>query len=371
MNKENGTTTKTPKALLISLIIRGEKYTFNPYESLNELKSLVETLGYNVVDKIIQKRDSPDPKYFIGKGKLEEIKSIIDREGIELVVFDQQPTIVQVRNLENALKTKVIGRIEVILNIFAQHAKTKEAKLQVELARLEFELSRLTGKGKELEQIRGGIGLRGPGETKLEMDRRYIKRRIYQIRKELKDVKRHKEMLAVNRSEEFVVALVGYTNAGKSSLMQALSKADVLIENKLFSTLDSLVRKVWLPNGKYILLVDTVGFIRNLPPQLVESFYTTLYEVKNANLLLHVVDISSYDPEEQINTVQKVLHEIGVKDKPMIYVFNKIDLIEDKNRIDYFLKKYTPSIEISAKEKINIEKLRELLMEYVEIFARK
>ncbi len=351
------------KAVVVGVAL-GKENRLDVERSLDELEELIRTAGGKVVGRVVQKRTSPDPKYFIGKGKIEEVRRLKDSKGADIVVFDNQLSPAQIKNLENSIGCRVIDRTDVILDIFALHARTKLAKLQVELAQLEHQLPRLRGKGKFMEQIEGGIGFRGPGEKKLELDRRHIKRRIYSIRKQLEKLKKGQEVRRKRRQKEFIVALVGYTNAGKSTLMKRLSGSDVLIEDKLFATLDSTIRKVWLGNGRYFLLTDTVGFINKLPHKLVEAFHSTLEEVRNADLLLHIVDITSPRPEEQIKVVLDVLAEINALDKPVITVFNKIDLLENgRINIVELVKRYKPAVGVSAITGENIDRLKNLIKE--------
>ncbi|SMB95197.1 GTP-binding protein HflX [Desulfonispora thiosulfatigenes DSM 11270] len=300
-------------------------------ESAEELKNLATTAGLIVSETIIQKRDRPDSLYFIGKGKLQEISLYVQQNNIDCVIFDDMLSPSQQNNLMDVLKVKVLDRTSLILDIFAQRAKTKEGKLQVQLAQLNYLLPRLTGKGISMSRLGGGVGTRGPGETKLETDRRYIKRLIHNIETQLKEVKKQRQIHIDKRKNNNVpvVALVGYTNAGKSSLLNILADENVLAENKLFATLDPVTRKVVLDNNQEVLLTDTVGFIKKLPHQLISAFRATLEEIIYADLLLHVVDITNENYEMQIKTVNNVLKEIGVTDIPTIYVYNKVDLLSE------------------------------------------
>jgi GTP-binding protein HflX len=345
-------------------------------EYLNELEFLAETAGANSVKWFIQKLDKPNPKTYIGSGKLEEIKEFIKENEIKLVIFDDELTPSQLRNVERELECRILDRTNLILDIFAQRAKTAYAKTQVELAQYEYLLPRLTRMWTHLERQRGGIGMRGPGESQIETDRRIILDKISKLKSQLKKIDRQMASQRGNRGSMVRISLVGYTNVGKSTIMNMLAKSDVFAENKLFATLDTTVRKVVIENVPF-LLSDTVGFIRKLPHQLVESFKSTLDEVREADILIHVVDISHENFEEQIEIVKNTLHEIGAKDKPVFLVFNKIDAykyipedefsFEDKKRENYSLEELkntwmtrenTPSIFISAKEKININKFR-------------
>ena len=311
-------------------------------ESISELAELSRTAGAHVIKSFIQKISSRNPSYFIGKGKAEEIKAEVAKEGIDLVVFDENLTPGQEKNLEKLLEAKIIDRTTLILDIFAQRARTKEGKLQVELAQLNYLLPRLVGKGDELSRLGGGIGTRGPGESKLESDRRRVRERIARIKHDLEKVRKTRELHRQSRrSVPFpVIAIIGYTNAGKSTLFNRLSKTPdgqgVLAENKLFATLDPTIRKITLEERQTALISDTVGFINKLPHQLIEAFKATLEEVKNADLLLHVIDCSHSNAEAQINSVKKIVEEIDASGKPVINVFNKIDRLEGE--LPHFLK---------------------------------
>ncbi len=299
-------------------------------EHLDELAQLVDTAGADVVARVSQQVVSPNPATLVGEGKVEEIKGTVADVGATLLVLDEELTPVQGANLERELKIRVMDRAEVILDIFATRARSHEAKLQVELAQLEYLLPRLTRMWTHLSRIRGGIGLRGPGETQLETDRRIIRRRIQALKLKLKDVERHRENVRAGRDPMLSLALVGYTNAGKSSILRGLSgEHDILVENRLFATLDTLTREVDLGEGIRGRVSDTVGFIRKLPHHLVASFRATLEEARAADALLHVVDASHPDWEEQIWVVEGVLGELDLSDRPLVVVFNKIDLLPD------------------------------------------
>lgn len=350
-------------------------------EYLDELSFLAETAGALEVKRFYQKLDHPDSKTFLGKGKLEEIKKYIDTHQVDLVIFDDELTGSQLSNIEEVLKRKVIDRSDLILDIFASRAKTAIAKVQVELAQYQYILPRLKGMWKHLERQGGGIGSRGPGETEIETDRRIVKDKISLLRKRLGEFDKQAQTQRKERGEFIRVALVGYTNVGKSTLMTVLSKSDVFVENKLFATLDTTTRKVVLERTPF-LLSDTVGFIRKLPHHLVESFKSTLDEVREADILLHVVDISHPQYEDHIAVVKNTLHELKADDKPTILIFNKMDLYK-KNTFDQWLeeevkeellnqlKKHWDSetqnncIFISATEKENIEELRKILLDKV------
>ncbi|WP_298314946.1 GTPase HflX [uncultured Aquimarina sp.] len=314
------------KAVLIGIITKNQdqdKLT----EFLDELEFLTYTAGGEVVKRFTQKMDVPNPKTFIGSGKMEEVLAYVEQHDIGTVVFDDELSPGQQRNIERILKAKIIDRTNLILDIFAQRAQTSYARTQVELAQCQYYLPRLTGLWTHLERQRGGIGMRGPGETEIETDRRIVRDRISLLKKKLLTIDKQMATQRGNRGKLVRVALVGYTNVGKSTLMNVIAKSDVFAENKLFATLDTTVRKVVIGNLPF-LLSDTVGFIRKLPTQLVESFKSTLDEVREADLLLHVVDISHPQFEDHIDSVSRILEEIDSVDKPVIMVFNKIDAYE-------------------------------------------
>ncbi|CQR56255.1 GTPase HflX [Paenibacillus riograndensis] len=317
------------RAILVSLVTDKIKRTgVDPELSLQELVQLAETAGVIVLDVLRQNKETPDSKWFIGKGKVEELRMAADGLGANTAIFDQELSGAQVRNLEEALDLKIIDRTQLILDIFAGRAKTREGIIQVELAQLSYLLPRLSGHGKNLSRLGGGIGTRGPGESKLETDRRHIRDRISELKRQLDEVVKTRELHRERRrkSGAVQVALVGYTNAGKSTLLKQLTDADVYIENQLFATLDPTSRVLQLPAGKEVVLTDTVGFIQNLPHDLVASFRATLEEVNEANLVLHVVDASSPMREEQMEVVQSILQDLGAAGKPQIVLFNKSDI---------------------------------------------
>ena len=311
------------KAILVS-VCAGNTTMERTEEYLNELAFLLETAGGVALKKVVQKLERPDPRTYVGSGKLEEIKEYKNALDVDFMVFDDELTPAQLRNLEREMGCRILDRTTLILDIFAKRARTSIAKTQVELAQLQYMLPRLTRMWTHLERQRGGIGMRGPGETQIETDRRLITEKIALLKEKLRDIDKQKVQQRKNRESLVRVALVGYTNVGKSTLMNLLSKSDVFAENMLFATLDTTVRKVVLGNLPF-LLTDTVGFIRKLPHGLVESFKSTLDEVCEADLLMHVVDISHPDYEEQINAVNRTLEQIGAYNKPTILVFNKID----------------------------------------------
>lgn len=314
------------KVVLVGIITK-EQDEEKSQEYLDELEFLAFTAGGTVEGRFTQKIDLPNPKTFIGSGKMEEILAFVDENDIGTVIFDDELTPAQQKNIERVLKVKVLDRTSLILDIFAQRAQTSYARTQVELAQYQYLLPRLTGLWTHLERQRGGIGMRGPGETEIETDRRIVRDRIALLKKKLTKIDKQMETQRGNRGALVRVALIGYTNVGKSTLMNVISKSDVFAENKLFATLDTTVRKVVIGNLPF-LLTDTVGFIRKLPTQLVESFKSTLDEVREADLLLHVVDISHPTFEDHINSVNQILDEIKSADKPTIMVFNKIDNYE-------------------------------------------
>ena len=300
-------------------------------DSVAELAELVETAGAVVVGTLIQKRENIHPGTYVGTGKVFELEELIEETGATGIVCDDELSPAQLKNLEEALKTKVMDRTLIILDIFAARASTSEGKIQVELAQLKYRLSRLSGLGRSLSRLGGGIGTRGPGEKKLEMDRRLINSRVAQLNRELKEVQRHREVNRQQRKRSGipVVAVVGYTNAGKSTLLNYMTDAGILSEDKLFATLDPTTRAMNLPNGEKILLTDTVGFIRKLPHNLIEAFKSTLEEAKYADIIVHVVDASSPDRDIQMDVVYKTLKELEVGDKPVVTLFNKCDKFEN------------------------------------------
>ncbi|WP_281887168.1 GTPase HflX [Paenibacillus sp. YYML68] len=318
------------RAILVSLVTQQLKREdlYDPDYSLAELIRLAETASVEVLGTITQNKEYADSKWFIGKGKAEELKQAIEETGANTAIFDQELSGAQVRNLEQFLDVKIIDRTQLILDIFAGRAKTREGIIQVELAQLSYLLPRLSGHGKNLSRLGGGIGTRGPGETKLETDRRHIRDRISELKRQLVEVTRHRTLHRERRKKTgvFQVALVGYTNAGKSTLLRELTEADVYVENQLFATLDPTSRQLKLPGGTEIILTDTVGFIQNLPHDLVAAFRATLEEVNEADLVLHVVDSSTSMMPVQMKVVDEVLEELGAHGKERITIFNKIDM---------------------------------------------
>ncbi|RIX53593.1 GTPase HflX [Paenibacillus nanensis] len=354
------------KAILISLVTAEDKRMGGDSGySLIELEQLAETAGVEVLTTITQNKETADSKWFIGKGKVQEVKALADELGATTAIFDQELSGAQVRNLEEELDLKIVDRTQLILDIFAQRAKTKEGIIQVELAQLSYLLPRLSGHGKNLSRLGGGIGTRGPGESKLETDRRHIRGRISDLKAQLREVVRHRKLYRARRKKAgaIQVALVGYTNAGKSTLLRELTNADVFVENQLFATLDPTSRVLELPNGREVILTDTVGFIQNLPHDLVAAFRATLEEVNEADLVLHVIDSSSPMREEQIAVVEDILGELGASDKPVIKVYNKKDLYTEGGSLVDLPHRSVKTLVISAFDKEDLTLLRETIQE--------
>lgn len=347
-----------PETALLIAVDTGE---YDADVSMQELCELAKTAGAQVTAQMIQKRDTVEGATYVGKGRLSEIKEFCENNETDVIIADGELSPVQVRNIENATDTRVIDRTTLILDIFAGRARSKEGKLQVELAQLKYALPRLTGKGTSLSRLGGGIGTRGPGETKLETDRRHIRRRIQYIKKELDDVERRRDIQHIRRKKNGVqvAAIVGYTNAGKSTLMNRLTDAGVLQEDKLFATLDPTARKLYLPSGQQIMIVDTVGFISRLPHQLIDAFRSTLEEATHADVILNVCDASSEECYNHIKTTNDILASLftgGIVDVPVINVFNKCDIAQDKqdtacSRGD------SQCVKISAKTGMGIDEL--------------
>ncbi len=336
-------------------------------EHIEELKNLAVSAGANVEEAIYFKQIKPNTKYFINTGKLEQIKNIVDENDLELVIFDDEITPTQQRNLQTKLNIKVLDRTALILDIFAQRAHSSEGKLQVELAQLNYILPRLTGRGIELSRLGGGIGTRGPGETKLEVDRRKIRNRISMLKKKIDRIGIQRDTQRKQREEReiFQIALVGYTNSGKTTLLNSTTDADAYVEDRLFSTLDSTIRKINIFSNLEVLISDTVGFIEKLPHQLIASFKSTLEEVRRSDLLLLIVDISNPYYENNIYSVRKVLKEIGVWNKPVILVFNKIDKVSNAY-IEKLKIKYKNVVFISAQKKKGISELYSRIKKFIE-----
>ena len=371
------------KVVLIGVISQGQNEEKSK-EYLDELEFLTYTAGGKVLKRFTQKIDTPNPKTFIGTGKIEEIREFIEVNDVGLVIFDDELTPGQQKNIERILECKILDRTTLILDIFAQRAQTSYARTQVELAQYQYLLPRLTGLWTHLERQRGGIGMRGPGETEIETDRRIVRDKIALLKKKIKTIDKQMAVQRGNRGKMVRVAIIGYTNVGKSTLMNVVSKSKVFAENKLFATLDTTVRKVVIKNIPF-LLSDTVGFIRKLPTQLVESFKSTLDEVREADLLLHVIDISHPNFEEHIDSVNKILDEIKSADKPTLMVFNKIDtytyqtideddLVTEKTKANYTLEDWQKTwmaklgdncLFISALNKENLDEFKDKVFEEV------
>ncbi len=333
---------------------------------LDELAALAETAGAETVARVLQTRSDPDPATFVGRGKIEEIHRALHQAAADAVILDDELSPGQLRNLEERLGTKVIDRTALILDIFALHARSREGKAQVELAQLTYLLPRLRGWGEAMSRLGGGIGTRGPGETKLEVDRQHIKRRISKLRRDIKDLARTREIKRARREGSGVpqIAIAGYTNAGKSTLMNALTEADVLVADQLFATLDPTTRKITLPRGRRATLSDTVGFVNKLPHELVEAFRSTLEEVARSSLILHVADASSPEVEEQVEAVREVLGEIGAGAIPEVLAMNKVDLLSDAERIR-LAARFPGAAPISALAGEGLEQLAERVAEAV------
>ena len=363
------------RAFLVGVKLKDELQT-DAESSLEELRRLAETAGMEVLAEIIQPKQTPDPAYFIGRGKLEELEAIFSELKVEAVIFDNDLTPAQTRNLEKALDIVVIDRTSLILQIFAQRAQTKAAKLQVDLAQLQYALPRLTRLWTHLSRLGTGAGgtagvgagraggvVRGPGETQLQIDRRLIHTQISRVKKALQKIEKHRRVQRKQRQEMVNVSLVGYTNAGKSTLFNALTSEKRLAEDKLFATLDPTTRTLDLPDNQHVLLSDTVGFLKKLPHHLVAAFKATLEEVVEADLLLHVVDVAHPEAESQIDAVDEVLKELGAFERPTLMLFNKVDLLEDEEYTQLFRSRYPDSLAISAQDSTGLEALKDLLAE--------
>ncbi len=359
------------KAILVGIDVNKSKSLIDIHSSLKELEQLVLTAGAEVIDKVIQKRDKADKAFYIGKGKLKELSFLRQKKNANLIIFDDELSGSQIRNLEQVLGVKVIDRTSLILDIFASRAQSKEGKLQVELAQLKYRLPRLIGMGTALSRTGGGIGTRGPGEKKLETDRRHIYKQLNDLERQLKEIDKHRNLQKSRRGKDdiSIIALVGYTNSGKSTLFNRLTESDVIAENKLFATLDPTTRHMILPNQQKVLLVDTVGFINKLPHELIEAFKSTLEEVKYADLLIHVVDSSNPHMNRQIDVVQSILSDLEASVKKQIVVFNKIDKIDKELEFVFPIIK-DDKIKISAINGDGIDILYEKIEENIK-FKRK
>jgi len=361
------TTPERERAVIVGLVARNDSARGSvskaaAVNNLEELGELVDSAGATVVHRIVQNRQSVDAAFFIGKGKAEELAQLVQQEDIQLVVFDDDLSAVQARNLEKLIQRNISDRRGIIIDIFASRARTSEAKTQVELAQLQYMMSRLTRQWTHLSKQYGGIGTKGPGETQIETDRRVIRSKVSHLRARLRDIDKERAVQRKGREEYPRVALVGYTNAGKSTLLNKLSGADTLVENKLFATLDSMVRLVSLSPAHRILLSDTVGFIRKLPHHLIASFKSTLDEVVEADILLHVIDVSHPAFDEQIAVVNETLEEIGAHGKPIIPVFNKTDRIREREILHPLAERYDNAVFISASRGINISALSKQIL---------
>lgn len=353
--KKRGEAVNQEIALLVRVILPGEPIEDNPFQ---ELEGLAETAGAIVMGTLSQRRDQPDIAFYLGRGKVEELTSLVEFHAADVVIFDNDLTPAQTRNLEQSLKVKVLDRTELILDIFATHAQTAESRLAVELAQLEYSLPRLKRMWTHLSRIKMGVGMRGPGEKQLEVDRRLVEKRIHDLKQDLRQIEHRKERLVRSRDGMMTASLVGYTNAGKSTLMNALTNANVLAEDKLFATLDTRTRRWTLPNWGPILLSDTVGFIRNLPHHLIASFKATLEEANQADLLIHVADASSPAVYQQITAVYDVLQELGIEEKDTLLVLNKIDAIANPTDLDTIQRRYPHAVAVSAVNRQGFEQLR-------------
>jgi GTPase len=345
------------RAILVGVILPDHDATI--YDPLDEIRGLAKTAGLHVTGTLLQKRQEVDIATYIGSGKVEELRELAEAHEVDVVVFDNDLGPAQTRNLERALEVKVVDRTEVILDIFATHAKTHEAHLQVELAQLEYAMPRLKRMWTHLSRYKGGIGFRGPGEKQLEEDRRLVAHRIQELKAKLAKIQSRKEREVAGRADIPTISLVGYTNAGKSTLMNALTGAGVLVEDKLFATLDTRTRKWRFQGGGQALLSDTVGFIRNLPHALVASFKATLEEARQADLLLHVVDASSPEAESQVKAVIEVLTELGLEDHPTLLVLNKADRVPDRSFLDVLRAHHRDSVTISAARSEGLDELEQ------------
>lgn len=366
LDKQTGTSSlqvMSERAILIGMEWGRNDSLWTVDDSLEELKQLADTAGATVIKKFIQKRPKPDPAFFIGRGKVQELALYAQQENIDLCIFDDELSPAQQRNIESVMGIRILDRTALILDIFAQRARTNEGKLQVELAQLQYTLPRIMGKGLMLSRLGGGIGTRGPGETKLEVDRRRIRDRIAFIKDQIEKVKAVRSLHRSNRKKNnvFEVSLVGYTNAGKSTLLNTLTNSDIYAKDQLFATLDPTTRQLTLPNKQEIIITDTVGFIQRLPHQLIAAFRSTLEVVTEADLLVHVIDVSHELYKEQAAAVHEVLKEIGAETKPVITVYNKIDKLPTDSKLADRLALEEDTVCISAAKKLNLESLQQMI----------
>lgn len=366
LDKQTGTASlqvMSERAILIGMEWGRNDSLWTVYDSLEELKQLADTAGATVIKKFIQKRPKPDPAFFIGRGKVQELALYAQQENIDLCIFDDELSPAQQRNIESVMGIRILDRTALILDIFAQRARTNEGKLQVELAQLQYTLPRIMGKGLMLSRLGGGIGTRGPGETKLEVDRRRIRDRIAFIKDQIEKVKAVRSLHRSKRKKNnvFEVSLVGYTNAGKSTLLNTLTNSDIYAKDQLFATLDPTTRQLTLPNKQEIIITDTVGFIQRLPHQLIAAFRSTLEVVTEADLLVHVIDVSHELYKEQAAAVHEVLKEIGAETKPVITVYNKIDKLPPDSKLADRLALEEDTVCISAAKKLNLETLQQMI----------
>lgn len=349
------------RAVLVAVVLPGAQRDLD--DPLDELRGLAKTAGVKIVGTLVQNRQWPDAATYLGKGKVEELKLLAAGQNVDTIIFDNNLSPGQTRNLEKELEKEIVDRSELILAIFATHARSHESKLQVELAQLLYMRPRLKRLWTHLERTEGAVGSRGPGEQQLETDRRLIDARVTELRARLKEVEKRRERQVSQRHEHLTVSLVGYTNAGKSTLMNALTGADVYVADQLFATLDTRTRTWNVPHLGRVLLSDTVGFIRDLPHNLVASFRSTLEEARHADLLLHVVDASSPSAEQQITTVNEVLKEIGIDSARAVLVLNKVDAVRDRSLVDVLRASHDPSVSVSAAEKTGLDQLARIAAE--------
>ncbi|MBN2413812.1 GTPase HflX [candidate division KSB1 bacterium] len=353
------------RAIVVGLIRAGQSRK-QVEEYLDELELLADTAGAEILERVVQDRDRIDPAFMIGRGKARELAETAKYLDADLIIFDDDLSPAQVKNIEELCKIKIVDRSGLILDIFASHARTREARTQVELAQLKYFLPRLTRQWTHLSRQVGGIGVRGPGETQLEVDRRMIRKRIALLESELEKIARQRTLRRKNRRNVFKAALVGYTNVGKSTILNSLTNAEALVKDQLFATLDSTIRSMDLSNRNKVLLIDTVGFIRKLPHHLVASFKSTLEEVSDADLLLHVIDISLPEFREQMSVVDSVLSELKINNRPVLKVFNKIDLLEDPSIMPYIRQTEQPCVFISAQRGIYLDELEKHILTLAE-----